>query len=111
MTDESSRNISQPFVRLIQRVGEGALHTFRNNENAFNLLDHDGLITEFYSGEVSYGQSYYYYQRLLEQINHRYPNMDVLEVGTYNTSPPSATTIDNYNRSGHRRSDTIIFGP
>ncbi|OAP54232.1 hypothetical protein AYL99_11333 [Fonsecaea erecta] len=74
-------NISQPFVRLIQRVGEGALETFRNDENAFDLLDHDGLLTEFYSGEVSYGQSYYYYQRILEQITHRYPNLDVLEVG------------------------------
>ncbi|KIW95724.1 uncharacterized protein Z519_04309 [Cladophialophora bantiana CBS 173.52] len=75
------KNICQPFIRLIQRVGEGALQTFRNNENAFDLLDHDGLLTEFYSGEVSYGQSYYYYQRMLEQITHRYPNMDVLEVG------------------------------
>ncbi|KAH8896398.1 putative polyketide synthase [Thozetella sp. PMI_491] len=74
-------NISQPFIRLIQRVGEGALDIFRNNENAFDLLDHDGLITEFYSGEVSYGQSYYYYQRILEQLTHRYPNMNVLEVG------------------------------
>ncbi|KIW31320.1 uncharacterized protein PV07_02977 [Cladophialophora immunda] len=74
-------NISQPFVRLIQRVGEAALDTFRNDENAFDLLDHDGLLTEFYSGEISYGQSYYYYQRILEQINHRYPNLDVLEVG------------------------------
>ncbi|EXJ69156.1 uncharacterized protein A1O5_08091 [Cladophialophora psammophila CBS 110553] len=75
------KNISQPFIRLIQRVGEGALQTFRNNENAFDLLDHDGLLTEFYSGEVSYGQSYYYHQRMLEQITHRYPNIDVLEVG------------------------------
>ncbi|OAG36753.1 hypothetical protein AYO21_09026 [Fonsecaea monophora] len=74
-------NISQPFVRLIQRVGEAALDTFRNDENAFDLLDHDGLLTEFYSGEVSYGQSYYYYQRILEQLNHRYPNLDVLEIG------------------------------
>jgi hypothetical protein len=111
LTDNSSRNISQPFVRLIQRVGEGALHAFRDNENAFDLLDHDGLLTEFYSGEVSYGQSYYYYQRLLEKITHRYPNMDVLEVGTYSTSSPSTAATDNHNRCGHRRSDTIILEP
>lgn len=74
-------NRSHPFVRLIQRVGEGALETLRGNRNAFDLMDHDGLLTEFYGGTVSYGHSYSYYQMLLEQINHRHQNLDVLEVG------------------------------
>ena len=77
------RNKSHPFVRLIQRVGEGVIDTFRNSENPFDLMDHDGLLTEFYGGIVSYGHSYSYYQRLLEQINHRYKNLDVLEIGKY----------------------------
>lgn len=46
-------------------------------------MDHDGLLTEFYGGTVSYGHSYSYYQRLLEQINHRYKNLDVPEIGKY----------------------------
>ena len=46
-------------------------------------MDHDGLLTEFYGGTVSYGHSYSYYQRLLEQINHRYKNLDVLEIGKH----------------------------
>jgi hypothetical protein len=78
------RNKAHPFVRLIQRVGEGVIDTFRNNDNPFDLMDHDGLLTEFYGGTVSYGHSYSYYQRLLEQINHRYKNLDVLEIGKYN---------------------------
>lgn len=68
-------------MRLIQRVGEGALETLRANKNAFDLMDHDGLLTEFYGGTVSYGHSYNYYQMMLEQINHRYQNIDVLEIG------------------------------
>ncbi|KAI1374307.1 putative polyketide synthase [Hypoxylon crocopeplum] len=75
------QNVSHPFVRLIQRVGEGALDTARNNKNPFDLMDHDGLLTEFYGGTVSYGHSYNYYQRILEQITHRFQNLDVLEVG------------------------------
>ena len=63
------------------------MQTLRNNENAFDLLDNDGLLTEFYSGEISYGQSYHYYKQIIEQVNHRYPNMDVLEVGAYFTTP------------------------
>ncbi|XP_044718107.1 polyketide synthase dehydratase domain-containing protein [Hirsutella rhossiliensis] len=75
------QNASHPFVRLIQRVGEGAVETLRENKNAFDLMDHDGLLTEFYGGTVSYGHSYNYYQTMLEQINHRYQNLDVLEIG------------------------------
>lgn len=75
-------NHEHPFVRLVQRVGEGALETLRNNTNAFDLMDHDGLLTEFYGGTVSYGHSYNYYQTMLEQINHRYQNLDVLEIGS-----------------------------
>lgn len=70
-------------MRLIQRVGEGVLDTFRNSANPFDLMDHDGLLTEFYGGTVSYGHSYSYYQRMLEQINHRYKNLDVLEIGKH----------------------------
>lgn len=84
--------MSHPFVRLIQRVGEGALDALRNNKNAFDLMDHDGLLTEFYGGTVSYGHSYNYYQRLLAQINHRYQNLDVLEIGKFTGSNRSTAT-------------------
>lgn len=63
------------------------METLRENKNAFDLMDHDGLLTEFYGGTVSYGHSYNYYQTMLEQINHRYQNMDVLEIGM-STLPP-----------------------
>ena len=94
-------------MRLIQRVGEAAVQTLRNNENAFDLLDNDGLLTELYGGEFSYGQSYHYYKRMLEQVNHRYPNMNVLEVGTYNTTPlegqPRLTSITGAGTAGATR--------
>ena len=105
------RNISDPFIRIVHRVGEGALDLFRKNENAFDVLDHDGLLTEFYSGEASQALSYHYYQQMLEQIVHRHPGMDVLEVGMYNESLSSTTKIDNYTRSGHSWGDTIIHEP
>lgn len=74
-------NLSSPLMRLIQRVGEAAVETLRNDQNAFDLLDHDGLLTELYGGETSYGQSYYYYKQMLGQVSHRFPNMDILEIG------------------------------
>lgn len=57
-------------------------------------MDHDGLLTEFYGGTVSYGHSYSYYQMLLEQINHRHQNLDVLEVGQFDAfDSPQAPNI------------------
>ncbi|OBT71831.1 Hybrid PKS-NRPS [Pseudogymnoascus sp. 05NY08] len=70
-----------PFIRLIQRVGENMLDVIRDNRNPFDLMDHDGLLTEFYGSTISYGHSYHYFQKLCAQINHRYQNMDVLEIG------------------------------
>ena len=84
--------MSHLFVRLIQGVGEGVLDTLRNNKNAFDLMDHDGLLTEFYGGTMSYGHSYNYYPIFLEQINHRYQNLDVLEIGKFTVSNRSTAT-------------------
>ncbi|OQE31496.1 hypothetical protein PENSTE_c001G10122 [Penicillium steckii] len=70
-----------PFIRLIQRVGENMIDVIRDNRNPFDLMDHDGLLTEFYGSTISYGHSYHYFQKLCAQINHRYQNMDVLEIG------------------------------
>ncbi|KAI5274298.1 hypothetical protein E4T47_02663 [Aureobasidium subglaciale] len=70
-----------PFIRLVQRVGENILDAMRENKNPFDLMDHDGLLTEFYGSTISYGHSYHYFQKLCSQINHRYQNMDVLEIG------------------------------
>ncbi|KAI9163910.1 putative polyketide synthase [Paramyrothecium foliicola] len=75
------QNSFHPFMRLIQRVGESGMDTFRNGKSAFDLMDHDGLLTEFYGSTLSYGHSYKYFRRILEQFNHRYQNLDVLEIG------------------------------
>ncbi|ETS80412.1 hypothetical protein PFICI_07941 [Pestalotiopsis fici W106-1] len=124
------QNRSHPFVRLIQRVGEGALETLRENRNAFDLMDHDGLLTEFYGGTVSYGHSYSYFQMLLEQINHRHQNLDVLEIGagtggatrvflnddhlsfnSYTFTDISSAFFEQAGKEFERHSEKLIFQP
>jgi hybrid polyketide synthase/nonribosomal peptide synthetase ACE1 len=62
-------------------VGENILSALREDKNAFEIMDHDGLLTEFYKETDSYGVAYRYFEQLVKQIGHRYQNMDILEIG------------------------------
>ncbi|KPA36513.1 polyketide synthase, partial [Fusarium langsethiae] len=71
-----------PHVRLIHRIGQNLDEIMiHGTRNAFQLMDHDGLLTEFYTNTRSFGPSLYYFQHLSSQIAHRHQNMDILEVG------------------------------
>ncbi|KAK2008309.1 beta-ketoacyl synthase domain-containing protein [Colletotrichum eremochloae] len=75
------RHNANSHVRLIQRVGEGLQDVFFDGRNAFELMDHDGLLTEFYGSDSGFGPAYYYMQDALAPIMHRYQKMDILEIG------------------------------
>lgn len=88
------RHAYHPHVRLIQRVGEHLDDIFAEKRNAFDVMDHDGLLTEFYGDVLGFGPAYNYFQQHVAQISHRYPNMDVLEIGKpreYISSPCKLT--------------------
>lgn len=74
-------NSYHPHVRLVQRVGENLLSAVRENRNPFDLMDHDGLLTEFYTNILSFGPALHYAQDLVSQIAHRFQSMDILEIG------------------------------
>jgi hypothetical protein len=44
-------------------------------------MDHDGLLEEFYQSYLTSGPGWLYGQDLVNQICHRYQNMDILEIG------------------------------
>lgn len=68
-------------MRLVQRVGENLLSVVRGHQNSFDLMDHDGLLTEFYSNTLSFGPALQYAQELVSQIAHRFQSLDILEIG------------------------------
>ena len=99
----SVRNVSNPHVHLIQRVGEGLLEVFYEDRNPFELMDHDGLLTEFYSCSTGFGPAYSYMQHCIAPIIHRYQNMDILEIGT--SVKLNILLLLTTSRCWHRRSD------
>lgn len=44
-------------------------------------MDENGLLTEFYTSYLTSGPTWEYGQHLIEQIAHRFQNMDILEIG------------------------------
>lgn len=71
-----------PHIRMVERVHANMLSSFRNtSENPFDFMDHDGLLTEFYSSTTTFGPQLLYLQEIIDKITHRYQCMDILEVG------------------------------
>ncbi|TLS27255.1 hypothetical protein PpBr36_04254 [Pyricularia pennisetigena] len=74
-------NWYHPHLRLAKLVSENCLSTIRENKNPFIWMDENGLLTEFYTSYLTSGPTWEYGQHLIEQIGHRFQNMDILEIG------------------------------
>ncbi|TLD06378.1 uncharacterized protein PgNI_08287, partial [Pyricularia grisea] len=74
-------NWYHPHLRLAKLVSENSLSTIRENKNPFIWMDENGLLTEFYTSYLTSGPTWEYGQHLIEQIAHRFQNMDILEIG------------------------------
>ncbi|EFQ36744.1 beta-ketoacyl synthase domain-containing protein [Colletotrichum graminicola M1.001] len=75
------QNWYHPYVRLIKRVSENVMSTIRNNTNPFHWMNEDGLLGEFYASPLSNGPCWNNGQHLVNQLCHRFPNMNILEIG------------------------------
>ncbi|KAK2037200.1 beta-ketoacyl synthase domain-containing protein [Colletotrichum somersetense] len=75
-------NWYHPYVRLIKRVSENVMCTIRDNTNPFHWMNADGLLSEFYASPLSNGPCWNNGQPLICQICHRFPNMNILEIGS-----------------------------
>ncbi|KXH63779.1 beta-ketoacyl synthase domain-containing protein [Colletotrichum salicis] len=75
------KNSYHPHVKMAKRVSENTLSTIREKSNPFLWMDHDGLLTEFYTSYLTSGPGWLYGQELVSQLCHRYQTMDILEIG------------------------------
>ncbi|TQN66795.1 Lovastatin nonaketide synthase mokA [Colletotrichum shisoi] len=85
-TEESIDKLLQehwyhPHLRLAKLVSENSLLTIRENKNPFIWMNENGLLTEFYTSYLTSGPTWEYGQHLINQIAHRFQNMDILEIG------------------------------
>lgn len=68
-------------MRLIQRIGENLADIIDEDDNVYEMMNHDGLLSEYYEKCIGCPQAYHFLGKLVQQLTHRYSNMDILEIG------------------------------
>lgn len=71
-------------MRLIQRVGKELISIVRGNGDPLDIMNRDGLFTEYYTNKLAFGSAIHVVQDLVSQIAHRYQSIDILEIGKSN---------------------------
>ena len=68
-------------VRLIKAVGENLPNVIRERSNILEYMAQDGLLSDFYEQGLGLTASNRWISRIVRQIAHRYPHMNVFEIG------------------------------
>lgn len=68
-------------VLMIQRVGQSVLEVIQEDISLVDIMAEDGLLNRFHEEAIGLRPSYTHLGRLVGQIAHRYPNLEVLEIG------------------------------
>ena len=68
-------------VRLIKAVGENLPQVIRDRSNILEHMAQDGLLSDFYEQGLGLTASNRWISRIVRQIAHRYPHMNILEIG------------------------------
>lgn len=76
-----SRYSERVDVRLIQIVGENLPTVIRDRTNILEYMAQDGVLSDFYEQGLGLTASNRWTGRIVRQIAHRYPHMNVFEIG------------------------------
>jgi hybrid polyketide synthase/nonribosomal peptide synthetase ACE1 len=68
-------------VKLLNAIGENMIDIVTGEKEAIEVGMEDNMLTQFYEQSIGIQEHTAYLARLLKQIGHRYPHMNILEVG------------------------------
>ncbi|KAI0890579.1 uncharacterized protein GGS22DRAFT_194555 [Annulohypoxylon maeteangense] len=68
-------------VRLLHAVGRNILQIAQGEESAFEIAMKDNLLGQYYEKGEASGTYHRILARTVKQIAHRYPRMDIMEIG------------------------------
>lgn len=85
-TQETISAASQPYLefidfRMVREIGENLIDIVRGTKSAIEVAMRDNLLNELYPNALGMRECTVYLARLIKQMTHRYPHLDVLEVG------------------------------
>lgn len=68
-------------IRFVQVVGDHLLHVLRTGTSMLEFMNKDGLLNAFYEDGLVSGPNNRWLARVVAQVAHRFPAMNILEVG------------------------------
>ncbi|GES65928.1 putative polyketide synthase [Aspergillus terreus] len=75
------RHYSHTDVRLVEAVGENIISEIRKQGSILEHMMKDGVLDMFYEDAVGLDTANIWIGRMVAQIAHRYPRMQILEIG------------------------------
>lgn len=72
---------SHTDVRLVEAVGENIIDEIRRKGSILEHMMKDGVLDMFYEDAVGLDTANLWIGRMIAQISHRYPHMNILEIG------------------------------
>lgn len=79
--DNSARHYERTDVRLLESVDENLAQAIRDRSNILEHMTKDGMLDDVYEEGFGLDLVNEYIARMTGQIAHRYPRMNVLEIG------------------------------
>ncbi|KAK7698706.1 putative Hybrid PKS-NRPS biosynthetic cluster [Diaporthe eres] len=85
-TQETISAASQPYLefidfKMVREIGENLVEIVRGNKSAIEVAMKDNLLNELYPNALGMKECTVYLARLIKQMTHRYPHLNVLEIG------------------------------
>ena len=70
-------------VEMIDRIGKNLLAVVNDEAQVLEIMTEGGLLGRFYQEALGFRPCYHHIAKLVEQIAHRHPNLEVLEIGKF----------------------------
>jgi hypothetical protein len=70
-----------PDIKMLHIIGEQLPRVIRGETNILEHMRANGLLDEYYVAALGYVQFSKWLARTISQIAHRYPNMNIMEIG------------------------------
>lgn len=85
-THEAILAASQPYLeyidfKMVREIGENLVDIVRGTKSAIEVAMRDNLLNELYPNALGMKECTIYLARLIKQMTHRYPHLNVLEIG------------------------------
>lgn len=74
-------------IRFVEVVGDNLVKVIREGSSMLEYMNQGNLMLEFYENGLAAGPNNRWLGRLVGQIAHRYPHMNILEIGIFYQAP------------------------